>query len=234
MNVPIHIYLDTSDLKQIIRYADNPLVKGFTTNPTLMRRAGVTNYELFAKSVLDVVRDKPVSFEVVHEEHNEVIRQAMKIQSWGTNVNVKVPMVDSTGKSNCELISQLMHAKVHVNITAMISLHHVSYVLSRIPLGPAILSVFAGRLADTGEAPYQTMKEAAHKLSYYAGKQLLWASVREPVNISEAASAGCNIITVPPEMLEKAMKWYCKDLDKIAIETSRQFIEDALSAGLTL
>jgi len=234
MNIPIDIYLDTSDLKQIIRYADNPLVKGFTTNPTLMSRAGVTNYEAFARSVLHVVRDKPVSFEVVHEERNEVIRQAMKIQSWAPNVNVKVPMMNSRGEDNCELIAQLMHAKVHVNITAMVSLHHVSYVLARIPLGPAILSVFAGRLADTGQQPYPSMKEAAHKLSYYAGKQLLWASVREPVNISEAASARCNIITVPPEMLEKAIKWYCRDPDVIAADTARQFIEDAASAGLTL
>jgi len=234
MNLPIDIYLDTSDLKEIVRYADNPLVKGFTTNPTLMRRAGVTNYEVFARSVLEVVGSKPVSFEVVSEDHDEVFRQALLIQSWGANVSVKIPMMTSKGDDNTHLISELMHAKVHVNITAIISLYQVSYVLSHIPLGPCILSVFAGRLADTGSAPYATMREAAHKLTYYAGKKLLWASVREPVNIHEAAAADCNIVTVPPDMLQKAIKWCGRNPEVIAAETSKQFIEDAVSAGLTL
>jgi len=234
MNLPIDIYLDTSDLKEITRYADSHLVKGFTTNPTLMRRAGVSDYELFARSVLEVVRGKPVSFEVVSEEPKEVMRQALLIQSWGPNVSVKIPMMNSRGQCNCPIISELMSLKVQVNVTAMISLHHVSYVLAHIPLGPAILSVFAGRLADTGQSPHSAMREAASKLSYHPGKKLLWASVREPVNISEAAHAGCHIITVPPAMLEKAMKWYGRDDDQIAAETSKQFIDDAVSAGLTL
>ena len=234
MNLPIDIYLDTCELKEIAHYADDPLVKGFTTNPTLLRRAGVVNYPMFAYQVLDMVKGKAVSFEVLSEEPEEVIRQALKIQAWGPNVNVKIPMMNSRGDYNLDLIVQLMNLKVHVNITAMISLYHVSRVLAVLPAGPAILSVFAGRLADTSQNPFPTMADAARKLALHTGKKLLWASVREPVNISEAAHAGAHIITVPPEMLAKAVKWFNRDPDLIATETSKQFIEDAVSAGLTL
>lgn len=231
---PISIFLDTADLSVIRQYADNVLIKGFTTNPTLMKRYGVKDYEVYARTLLDMVGDKEVAFEVVSEDPEEIMRQALKIHGWGENVNVKIPYMDSKGGFNLEIISRLMMLGVHVNITAIISLHQVSHVLSHLPTGKAILSVFAGRLADTGEPPAHTMMQAVDKLKYHPSKRVLWASVREPVNIAEAGRAGCHIITVPPEMFDKAVKWNGKDLEKIAQETSAQFINDATSAGLTL
>lgn len=234
MNTPIDIYLDTCDLEQIENHVNNPIIKGFTTNPTLMRRAGVTDYEHFARNLLQVVGDKAVAFEVVTEEPNEVVRQALKIQSWGANVNVKVPLFSSKGDYNLDLICQLMALNVHVNITAMISLYHVSRVLNVLPKGPAILSVFAGRLADTWHPPLETMREAAKKLEYHPSKRLLWASVREVGNIQEAINARCDIITVPPDLLTKAVLYREMDPDTLAVQTSQQFANDAASAGLTL
>lgn len=230
----IDIYLDTCDLKQIEYALEKGVVQGFTTNPTLMRRAGVTNYEHFARNLLQVVGNKPVAFEVVSEDPEEMFKQALKIQAWGDNVNVKIPLFNSKGDYNLDTIGKLMLSKVHVNITAIISLYQVSRVLAVLPAGRAILSVFAGRLADTGQMPGATMAEAARKIQYHPGKKLLWASVREVINIREADQCRCDIITVPPELLLKAAQFYAMDPDALAIETSRQFAGDAAAAGLTL
>lgn len=234
MNLPLDIYLDTCDIKEIARAIDTPVIQGVTTNPTLMRKAGVTDYMRFARTVLELVGEKAVAFEVVTEDPDKVIEQALKLQALGTNVNVKVPMLNSRGESNLKLIAELIHLKVHVNITAIISLYQVSQVLIELPAGPAILSVFAGRLADTGHSPVPHMQEAVKKLRFHPGKRLLWASVREPLNIYEAAHSGCHIVTVPTEMLTKAILWHNRSPDTIAAETSQQFINDATSAGLTL
>lgn len=229
----IEVYLDTCEMREIATAASNPHVDGLTTNPTLMRRAGVKNYLDFAKEVL-LIFPKPVAFEVTSEEPIEVIRQAKFIQSWRSDVNVKIPCMTTGGQYNTALIKELMFMGVHVNITAIISLYQCSRILAALPNGRAILSVFAGRLADTGISPFDTMLELKRKLHHFPDKRVLWASVREAFNLHEAAACGCNIITMPPALLQKAIQFCEMDPEALSVETSKQFVEDSIAAGLTL
>lgn len=231
--IPIAIHLDTCDLKEIEAAASNPLISGLTTNPTLMRRAGVDDYAEFARHVLDIF-PKPVSFEVTSEDDSEISRQAVKIASWRENVFVKIPCVKSTGEYNNGIINALISVGVKVNITAIVSLYQASRMLQNISPGEAILSVFAGRLADTGEEPYTHLLELKRKIYYYPGKKILWASVREPLNIRQAWDAGCDIITVPMAILKKAHQFYGMDPELLSVQTSTQFKLDSEAAGLTL
>jgi transaldolase len=232
-DLPIAIYLDSSDIRDITLAKAHPLVKGVTTNPSLMRRAGVNNYWEFAHRVMENYPG-PVSFEVVSEDPDTVVRQALTLAALRDNVWVKVPFIRTNGIYNLGLIRELMLMGVKVNITAIISLHQASQVMAELPVGEAILSVFAGRIADTGEDAFRHMAEIKRKLAYHPKKQLLWASVREPYNIYEASECGADIITVPPALLNKALLMSQKDPDALAIETVQQFMTDTEEAGLTL
>lgn len=226
------IFGDGADLDAILQLYKNPLIKGFTTNPTLMRSAGVTDYEAFARTVLNKVPDRPVSLEVFADEFDEMERQALAIASWGRNVNVKVPITNTRGESAAPLIERLSRQGVVVNVTAIMTLDQVRVVAEAIAKEtPAIVSVFAGRVADTGVDPVPHMREAKKILSDSKPKaELLWASPRELLNIFQADEIGCDIITVTNDLIGK-LKLVGKDLDAYSRETVQMFYRDAAAAG---
>lgn len=226
------IFGDGADLDAILQLYKNPLIKGFTTNPTLMRSAGVTDYEAFARTVLDKVPDRPVSLEVFADEFDEMERQALAIASWGRNVNVKIPITNTRGESAAPLIERLSRRGVVVNVTAIMTLDQVRVVTEAIAKEtPAIVSVFAGRVADTGVDPVPHMREAKKILSDSKPKaELLWASPRELLNIFQADEIGCDIITVTNDLIGK-LKLVGKDLDAYSRETVQMFYRDAAAAG---
>jgi transaldolase len=233
----VKIYADGADLKSIIRLNEDPLIKGFTTNPTLMRRAGVTDYERFAKEVLEVVDRKPISFEVFSDEPSEMLRQALKISKWGNNVFVKIPVVFTNGNPTYDLIKELGECGVCVNVTAVLGLWQVSESLKAIHRNvPSVISIFAGRVADTGLHAREFMFNAVDKMKFgdRPNTELLWASVREPLNIYEANETGCDIITVPEEILKKAINMQEQNLEQLSIATAQMFFRDAAEAGYTL
>jgi len=218
-------------LAGILEMYANPLIQGFTTNPTLMRKAGVTDYEAFAKALLAKVRDRPVSLEVFADDFAEMERQARKIASWGVNVNVKIPITDTKGASAAPLIERLSKSGVTVNVTAMMTLEQVRAVRGALaPDAPAIVSVFAGRVADTGVDPVPHMTECLHILSDRPNAELLWASPRELLNVFQADAIGCHIITATNDILKK-LNLVGKDLDAYSRETVEMFRRDAVSAG---
>jgi len=227
----IKIFADGADLAGILEMYANPLIQGFTTNPTLMRKAGVTDYEAFAKALLAKVRDRPVSLEVFADDFAEMERQARKIASWGVNVNVKIPITDTKGASAAPLIERLSKSGVTVNVTAMMTLEQVRAVRGALaPDAPAIVSVFAGRVADTGVDPVPHMTECLHILSDRPNAELLWASPRELLNVFQADAIGCHIITATNDILKK-LNLVGKDLDAYSRETVEMFRRDAVSAG---
>src|SRR5208282_2650489 len=198
------IFADGADKQSIFKLYENPIISGFTTNPTLMRKAGVSNYKRFAHEVLEVVVDKPISFEVFSDEFDEMERQALEIASWGHNVYVKIPISNTKGESAIGLVKRLVYKGVKVNVTAMMTLAQVrdiAYVLS--PTTPSYVSVFAGRIADTGRPTLGLMTAAVELLKVVPRAELIWASPRELYNIFEADLAGCHIITATPDVLKK-------------------------------
>ena len=233
----VKIYADGADLKDIIRDTQNPLIKGFTTNPTLMLRSGVDDYSNFARAALEVVGDKPISFEVFADEPEDMFVQGLKISKWGPNVYVKIPITNTRGSSTRDAIRELSLEGVKVNITAVVSLTQVTEAIKCLVCDvPAIISVFAGRVADTGLDAGQLMFEAGRKLLFSSRPncELLWASTREPYNLYEADKCGCDIITVPHAILEKATAMSGRDLEEVSLETVRMFYNDAKSSGYTL
>ncbi|MBS1856395.1 MAG: transaldolase [Acidobacteria bacterium] len=230
-----HIYADGADLAGLLELNRNPLIKGMTTNPTLMRKAGIADYERFAKEALRDVVEKPISFEVFSDEFPEMRRQALKISSWQSNVYVKIPITNTRRESSVPLIGELAKEGVRINITAMLSPAQVRQVAAALPPDvPAIASVFAGRIADTGRDPVPVMREALAILSDLPRVQLLWASVREVLNIAHADACGCHIVTVPHDILAKALKLWDVDLEDLSLDTVRMFAGDAEKAGYTL
>lgn len=230
-NLRIKLFSDGADLTSILTLYRNPWIKGFTTNPTLMRRAGVLDYEAFARNVLRAVQDRPVSLEVFASDEEEMEAQARVIASWGRNVNVKIPVTDRNGVFMGPLIQRLSRAGITLNVTAILTLHQVECVAQALdPATPAIVSVFAGRIADTGVDPVPMMKQARHLLNGRPRAELLWASPRELLNIFQADDAGCHIITVPPEILGK-LNLVGKDLANYSLETVSMFHHDALAAA---
>lgn len=230
-DLKVKIFADGADLNEIIKLAANPLIKGFTTNPTLMRKAGVEDYETFARQVLEKITDRPVSFEVFADDQDGMIRQARAIASWGSNVNVKIPYTNTKGESMLSVIEKLSDSGVQVNVTAMMTAEHVAktaIVLN--PDVPAIASVFAGRVADTGIDPVPVMAAAAHALKDCPKAELLWASPREVLNIYHAEQAGCHIITVTNDLLSKLVN-IGKNLEQFSLETVKMFYRDASEAG---
>lgn len=230
-DLKIKLFADGADRARMVELARDPRIRGFTTNPSLMRKAGVTDYEGFAREILAAIPDRPISFEVFADEFDAMERQARRIASWGENVYVKIPVTNTRRESCCELIRRLSQAGVRVNVTAVLTLSQVREVTAALAGGaPSVVSVFAGRIADTGRDPVPLMAAAAELAHSVPGVELLWASVREPYNIVQAEKAGCDIITVTPEVLAKLALWG-KDLDEYSLETVRTFYEDAQRSG---
>lgn len=230
----IKIFADGADKSGILEMHANPLIKGFTTNPTLMRKAGVTHYEEFAKDILKTIKDKPISFEVFSDNFEEMEQQALKIAEWGNNVYVKIPVTNTQGKSSVELIRKLAYQGVKQNVTALMTLEQVQEVTDALTSGPAsCISVFAGRIADTGQDPMPIMKEALHIMANQPQLELIWASPRELLNLFHADSIGCHIITVTNDILKKLPN-IGKNLAQFSLETVKMFYDDAKKAGYSL
>ncbi len=227
----LKIFADGADVGEMKRIYKEGRVKGFTTNPTLMRKAGIDDYEAFAKEVLSEIRDLPISFEVFSDEFDAMEREAQKIAGWGQNVNVKIPITNTRGESSAPLIKKLSSAGVFLNVTAILTVDQVKTVSQAIsPKSKTIVSVFAGRIADTGRDPIPDMKEAARILKSNPNAELLWASSREVLNVFQAASSGCHIITVTNDILKK-LPMAGKNLTELSLDTVKMFYEDARAAG---
>src|SRR4051794_3048145 len=235
LDLPVKVFADGADLQGIAELARQPYIHGLTTNPTLMRKVGLTDYERFAKAVLKEVNSKPISFEVFSDDFAEMHRQALKMHEWQDNVYVKIPVTNTSGESSVPLIQRLADEGVKVNITAMLTPRQVTAVTAVLNPGiPSILSVFAGRIADTGVDPSPIMKESLTIVRTLPNAELLWASVREVLNVFQAAACGCHIVTVPHDILKKLLELGGKDLDELSLDTVRMFHRDAVAAGFKL
>jgi transaldolase len=230
----VRVFADGADISSIRKLADDPLIAGFTTNPTLMRRAGVDDYEQFAHELLECVTDRPISFEVFSDDFDEMDRQAHKIASWADNVYVKIPITNTEGTSSLDLARRLTHDGVRINITALMTNEQVDAAADALEGGdPAFVSIFAGRIADTGREPEPIMAQALETLRPLPDVQLIWASPREVLNIVQADRIGCHIITVTHDLLTK-VGLLRRDLTEFSLDTVRMFHRDAAAAGYTL
>jgi transaldolase len=230
----IKIFADGADEKGIAELAANPMIKGYTTNPTLMRAAGVSDYEAFAKRVLQMVPEAPISFEVFDDEWGEMERQARKITTWGKNVFVKIPITNTHGESAAHVMKALACDGIRLNITGMLTVDQVRTSAESLAGGPeCIISVFAGRVADTGVDPIPLMCEALDVMRPHSNLELLWASPRELLNIVQADAIGCHIITVTHDLLKK-LPILGRDLADYSLDTVRMFHRDAQTAGFVL
>jgi len=233
--LPIKIFADGADLEGIVDLYRKPYIQGLTTNPTLMRKVGIADYEVFARSVLEKVTDKPISFEVFSDEFPEMRRQALKIRDWQDNVYVKIPITNTRDESALDLIRGLAAEGVKLNVTAILTQGQVQAVAGALNREiPSVVSVFAGRIADTGVDPMPLMKESLGLISSQPKAELLWASVREVLNIFQAADCHCHIVTVPHDILAKATKLGGMNLKELSLDTVRMFYADAVAAGFKL
>jgi len=231
----LKIFADGAAVAPMLELAKNPRIAGFTTNPTLMRKAGISDYRAFAREVLATIRDKPISFEVFADEWADMKRQAREIATWGDNVYVKIPITNTRGEPAAPLIRELTDVGVKLNVTAICTLDQVRETAKALRGGaPSVVSVFAGRIADTGRDPIPLMREAL-TICRGAGRgiELLWASPRELLNIVQAAEIGCDIITVTNDVLAK-LPTIGKDLATFSLETVQMFHRDAAAAGFQL
>ena len=231
----IHLYADGADVRDMAAARHAGTVKGFTTNPTLMRKSGVTDYAAFAREALEATGGMPISFEVFADEFDEMERQAKLIATWGDAVFVKIPITNTKGESSIPLIAHLSAAGVKLNVTAILTLEQVREVVDALDADtPAIVSVFAGRIADTGVDPVPLMREAARICAAKPKAELLWASPRELLNIFQADEVGCHIITVTSDILKKYATLFGKPLDELSLDTVKMFFNDASAAGFRL
>lgn len=234
MHLKVKIFADGADLDTIRTFYADPRIKGFTTNPTLMRVAGVSDYKRFALDVLAIVRDRPVSFEVFADDFGEMIEQGLEIGSWAPNVNVKIPVVNTSNEFTGDVIRALSRAGVSVNVTAVFTLAQVKNSLAALEgRTPAYISVFAGRIADTGIDPVPIVADAVRAIAARPGTELIWASPREVLNVIQADQTGCHIITATPDVLKK-LPLLGKNQDQYSLETSQMFYRDAEKAGYTI
>jgi transaldolase len=237
MTIPhlkVKLFADGADLAGIKEMAANLAIKGFTTNPTLMRKAGVSDYKAFALQALQVVGGRPISFEVFADEFGEMGKQAHEIASWGKNIYVKIPVTNTKGEFSGPLVERLTRAGIQVNVTALTTVDQVKRVADRLaPETPAIISVFAGRIADTGRDPVPIMAEAVKIMKKKPKSELIWASPRELLNIFQADEVGCHIITATNDILKK-LPLIGKDLDAYSLETVEMFHKDAKAAGYSI
>lgn len=230
-DLKIKIFADGADKAGMLEMYEQAYIKGFTTNPTLMRKAGITDYKAFAKDILSEIKDKPISFEVFSDDFDEMERQACKIAEWGENVYVKIPVTNTKDTSSSKLVSRLAKAGVKLNVTAIMTLSQVKETARVLDGGPpSYISVFAGRIADTGRDPVPIMSEAVDICSYYPNIELIWASPRELLNIFQADAIGCHIITATNDILKKLI-FVRKNLHEFSLDTVKMFYNDAQKAG---
>ena len=233
-DLAVKIFADGADRKGMLEMYAKPFIKGFTTNPTLMRKAGISDYRAFAKDILSAITDRPISFEVFSDEFDEMEREAREIAGWGANVNVKIPVTNTRGEPSYDLVARLAKDGVRLNVTAIFTLEQVRDVVARLDPGvPAFVSVFAGRIADTGRDPIPHMIQAKALLGRAPKAELIWASPRELLNVFHADEAGCDVITVTNDILAK-LSSVGKDLGQFSLETVRMFRDDAVKAGFRL
>jgi transaldolase len=230
----VKVYADGADLTQMVALCAKPFIRGFTTNPTLMLKAGVRNYERFARAVLDAIADRPVSFEVLSDDFAEMDRQARVIASWGSNAIVKIPITNTQGEPSYDLVQRLSKAGVRINVTAILTIEQVERATLALAGGaPANISIFAGRIADTGRNPAPIVAEAVQIVRRHPSVEVIWASPRELLNVFQADAVGCHIITLTTDILAK-LDLIGRDLVALSLDTVRMFRTDALAAGLTL
>jgi transaldolase len=230
-DLKIKLFADGADKAAMLALYRNPMIQGFTTNPTLMRKAGIADYEVFARDILSEIRDRPISLEVFADEFDEMERQARLIASWGPNVYVKIPVTNTRREPALELIHRLSHAGIRLNITALLTLDQVRDVAAALAGGAASnVSVFAGRIADTGRDPVPLMAKAVEMVSVHPGMELIWASPRELLNIFQADAIGCHIITATSDVLQK-LALVGKDPDEYSLDTVKMFYSDAVKSG---
>jgi len=233
-DLKVKLFADSADINGMLQMNSKPYIKGLTTNPTLMRKAGVTNYKEFAKSVLSEITDKPISFEVFSDDEEGMKYQAVEIASWGENVYAKIPITNTKGKSTSEVIKYLVAKKVKVNVTAIMTTSQVEMVYKCLdPSVPSYISVFAGRIADTGIDPMPIMKKTLEVIKPNRNIELIWASPRELLNVIQAHEIGCHIITATTDILNK-LSLIGHDLGTYSLETVNMFYNDAKSSGYSI
>ena len=230
----VKIFADGADIDGILELYSNPIIKGFTTNPKLMQMSGISDYEKFSRQLLEKISDRPISLEVFSDEFDEMERQALKISGWGDNVYVKIPVTNTRRESSVDLVRNLADKGVKLNVTALMPLDQVKAVSAALKNNvPSYISVFAGRISDTGRDPMPLMKEAVQIMSPYNNQELIWASPRELLNIFHADEVGCHVITVTHDVLKK-LTLLGKDLDEYSLDTVKMFRSDAIKAGYKL
>ena len=221
------IYCDIADIQTIKKYSKKKIVKGFTTNPSLMRKAGAKNYELYSREILKVCNNKPVSFEVFADDYKNILKQALKIKSWGRNVYVKIPVENSKGIFMGKVINELSKNNIKMNITAVYTHGQTARILSKIKgKAKVIISIFAGRAGDVGKDPLPEIKKSLNIVKKYKNVKILWASVREPYNYLQASQLGCHIITIPPTIITKIEK-FGKSFKNLTNDTVKAFLIDS-------
>ncbi|MGQ3889797.1 transaldolase [Legionella sp. CNM-1927-20] len=233
-NLKVKIFSDGTDKINLLELYQKPHIKGWTTNPSLMRQEGVVDYQAFAKEILTLIPDRPISFEVIADDFNEMEQQALKISSWGNNVYVKIPIINTRRETSHALIKKLAAQQIKVNVTAVMTLEQVRHIVSALsPDVPSYISIFAGRIADTGQDPIPLMVEALKIIKANPLTELIWASTRELFNIFQADRIGCHIITVSKDILKK-LHLVGYSLDDYSLTTVKTFYNDAIAAGLKL
>jgi transaldolase len=233
-NLSVKIFADGADKAGMLEMYAKPFVKGLTTNPTLMRKAGISDYKKFSLDILEAIPDRPISLEVFSDDFADMERQAIEIASWGKNVYVKIPVMNTKRESSYKLIEKLAARKIKLNVTALMTLTQVRDVVAALdPAIPSYVSVFAGRVADTGRDPLAMMAAAVELLKVAPASELIWASPRELLNIFHADMVGCHIITVTNDILKK-LSLVGKSLDDYSLETVKMFADDAVAAGYKL
>jgi len=228
------VFCDIADIKVIKKFNKNKIVKGFTTNPSLMRKAGAKDYKSFAKEILRVCKNKPVSFEVFADDHKSMIEQGKKINEWEKNVYVKVPVVNSKNQFTGKVIKELNNNNIKLNITAVYTAKQTEKILEKInKKTKVIISIFIGRAADAGKDPIPELKRSLFLAKKFKNVEILWASVREPYNYLQAKQLGCHIITVPPNVIDK-ISTFGKSFDKLTVETVKAFLKDSKSSNFKI
>ena len=233
-DLKVKIFSDGADKKDMLEMNSKTFIKGLTTNPSLMKKAGIEDYEAFAKDILSTIKKKPISFEVFSDDFDDMEKQAMEIASWADNVYVKIPITNTKKESSKELIKRLAEKKVKLNITAIMTLDQVKTVLSVLENKvPSIISVFAGRIADTGRDPIPLMNDCLKEMKINSNSELLWASPRELLNIIQADQIGCHIITVTKDIIKK-LQFANYNLEDYSLDTVKMFYKDAVDAGFKI
>ena len=230
----VKIFADGADKKLMLEMYNNPLISGLTTNPSLMRKAGITNYKEFSLDILSIIKDKSLSLEVFSDDINIMEEQALEIASWSKNVYVKIPITNTKGESTYKLIENLGKKGVNINVTAIMTIEQVKHILPAISQCPfGYVSIFAGRISDTGVDSLPTMIEEIELLKDYSNLEIIWASCRELYNIIQANKIDCHIITVPPDILKK-IPMIGKDLIELSLDTVKTFYDDAIMSGFSI